>query len=103
MTSLSVSPNGDFLAIGHPDDTATLWDLRVSEVPALFSQPLSAARPSSLALLGALSTAKLPKDARRLLDALIAMLRYRFRHDIEIDGLVQIRQGRHDILIDQGA
>jgi hypothetical protein len=97
LTSITVSPTGDFLAAGASDHEASLWDLRVADVPALFAMPLVDATPSHLAVLTTLDAAMLPAQARPIIDTMTTMLRYRFRHDIEIDDLVEIRAGRFDI------
>lgn len=97
LTSVTVSPTGDFLATGASDHEASLWDLRVADVPALFALPLVDATPSHLAVLTTLDDATLPAEVRPLIETMTTMLRYRFRHDIEIDDLVEIRAGRFDI------
>jgi hypothetical protein len=97
LTSVTVSPTGDFLATGTSDHEASLWDLRVADVPALFAMPLVDATPSHLAVLTTLDGATLPAEVRPLIETMRTMLRYRFRHDIEIDDLVEIRAGRFDI------
>jgi hypothetical protein len=97
LTSITVSPTGDFLATGTSDHEAALWDLRVADVPALFAMPLVDAAPSHLAVLTTLDDATLPAQVRPIIDTMTTMLRYRFRHDIEIDDLVEIRAGRFDI------
>jgi hypothetical protein len=97
LTSVTVSPTGDFLATGASDHEALLWDLRVADVPALFALPLVDATPSHLAVLTTLDDMTLPAEVRPLIETMTTLLRYRFRHDIEIDDLVEIRAGRFDI------
>jgi len=100
VASLTVAPSGDFLAIGHAEDRASLWDLRVSTVPTLFSQPLIDTTPSHLAILEALAGTRLSRGSMSLIAVLRAILQYRFRHDVELDELIEIKAGRYDIAID---
>ena len=43
LTSLRVSPSGAFMATGTNEASLVLWDLRVLDIPELFSQPLATA------------------------------------------------------------
>ncbi len=101
VTSLTVSPTEGFMAIGHPNDQTTLWDLRVGSLPGLVARPLIETTPASLSVVDAALDARgLSPPVHTLLTAMRAALRHRFRHDIEIDRIAAIRAGRYDIAID---
>ena len=48
LTSLHVSQDGTFMAIGDSDRSMSLWDLRVMDVPMLFARPFAEATPQHL-------------------------------------------------------
>jgi WD40 repeat protein len=97
LKSVTVSPHGDWLAMGH-EDVTTLWDFRVADIPSLFALPLVDTTPAHLGLLESAVSGLSSKARKPCLETLTAMLRYRFRHDIEIDdSAVAIRAGRFDI------
>ena len=101
ITSLSLARSGDFLATGHAWDRATIWDLRSSSIPSLFTRPMISTTPSDLGAVVAFSAnVELPPGPRQLLDVMAAILRHRFRHDVELDDLVRVKAGRYDIAID---
>ncbi|MCP4519789.1 MAG: hypothetical protein GY824_31730, partial [Delftia sp.] len=61
LTSLHVSPDGAFMAIGDTDASLSLWDLRALDLLQLFAWPLARARPAHLAAVTALGNdASLP-------------------------------------------
>ena len=100
LTSLRVSPGGDFMALGDSDSTMSFWDLRLMQVPMMFSVPFSRARPLHLAAVQALTeTHKLPEKVRRAVDFMACILRHRFRYDIEVAEIQSIRVGEFDIEI----
>jgi hypothetical protein len=101
LTSLTVSPDGAYMAIGDSDASLTLWDLRVLDIPLLFNRPLARAVPGHLAVVRELS------ESRTLDDKIVACLTYmqdalkhRFRYDIEIDDVPTIKVGEFDIEIE---
>jgi HEAT repeat protein len=101
LTSLHVSPGGDFMALGDSDSTMSFWDLRVLQIPVLFSLPLIKARPAHLAAVGAWAAGgQLPAPVQRAVAFTERVLRHRFRYDIEIDEIQTIRAGEFDIAID---
>lgn len=97
LKSVTVSPRGEWLAMGH-EDVTSLWDFRVADIPGLFALPLVDTTPSHLGLLESAVAGLSGSSRRPCLDTMTAMLRYRFRHDIEIDdSATAIRAGRFDI------
>ncbi len=99
ITSLHVSPNGDFLSVGHRDDTMSFWDLRISDIPRMFASPFASAAPRQLGAVQALKQQNPHAELAPALDYLECVLQYRFRYDIEIDELQSIRLGEFDIEI----
>ena len=107
ITSLQISPDEQFMAIGHADGTVSLWDLRVLDLPGLFEQPFELATPSHLAaLLGLLQKeqfATMKEINGAAYNALVfssLVLQHRFRFDIEIDAVPEIKFGDFEIEID---
>jgi hypothetical protein len=98
LTSLTVSPDGAFMAVGDSQAAFSLWDLRLLEIPALFEQPFIVSVPHQLAAVQlALEAVSLPPRMRAALRYIERVLRHRFRFDIEIEALHSIRAGRYDI------
>ena len=101
LTSVHVSPDGSFMAIGDSDASMSLWDLRVLDLPMLFTLPFAQATPSHLAAVSAL-TGKMNLDTRvrHALQFMECVLRHRFRFDIEIGVVPTIKVGEFDIEIE---
>ncbi|GGV01179.1 hypothetical protein GCM10010182_18320 [Actinomadura cremea] len=97
-SGLTVSPDGDLLAVGHRDGAIDLFDLRLLEVPALVRRPMSSFLPRHLGLVAA-ACADPAADARtrRTLGLLRACLEHRFRFDVELGESVALAGGEHDI------
>jgi HEAT repeat protein len=101
LTSLHVSPGGEFVAIGDSDASMSLWDLRVLDMPLLLSRPFARTVPAQLAVVSALADdTKLTAPLRQALKFSECVLRYRFRYDIEIGDVPTIRAGEFDIEIE---
>lgn len=99
--SLHVSPDGSFMALGDSDASLSLWDLRVLDVPRLFSLPLAQSTPNQLAALGVLlGLEDLPQPLRSALAFLERLLSHRFRFDVEVSEVPTIQVGEYDIEID---
>ncbi|MEV5831427.1 hypothetical protein AB0L25_38255 [Spirillospora sp. NPDC052242] len=97
-SGLTVSPRGDFLAVGHRDGAIDLFDLRLLEVPTLVRRPMATFVPRHLELVAAACADPAADDGtRRMLDLLRACLEHRFRFDVEIGGAVALAGGEHDI------
>ena len=102
LTSLRVSRQGAFMATGTNEASLMLWDLRVQDIPDLFSQPLATATHDQVSNLLALSEYhSLPGPVRNGLKFLRVLLQYRFRYDIQIDEAPIIQYGDFDILLDE--
>lgn len=98
LRSLTVSPDGAFMALGHGDNHMSFWDLRVMDLPMLAAQPLALSRPKHLvAVRAATQPGTSPTFALRYLSA---ALRYRFRYAVQIDDVRTLRRGDYDITID---
>ncbi len=68
LTSLDVSPDGTFMAIGDSDASMSLWELRVLDVPMLFTRPFAQAQPVHLVGVGTLAqSANLPPRVQHAL------------------------------------
>ena len=97
IESLTISPDGAWIAMGHAD-YMSLWDFRVADIAAVFSRPLVDATPAHLGLAETVAENTHEPARRRCVQTLAAMLRFRFRHDIEIaEAPVAIRAGEFDI------
>jgi hypothetical protein len=101
LSSVHISPSGDFMALGHSQSAMSLWDLRVLDIPLLLARPLSGIVPGYLpavqAALDSLPTSS--SEGRRTLLYLQAALRHRFRYDIAIDEVRRIKPGEYDIAL----
>ena len=101
VTSLHISPDGNFMATGTNHSAMILWDLRAQDLAALYSLPLAAANLEHLAsVLGLLESTDLPAPLLPVLQLLKLLLQQRFRFDIHIDELPQIQPGEFDILLE---
>ena len=101
LTSLHVSPDGAYMAVGDASARLWLWDLRVLDVPGLFEQPLARSTPGHLATVNSLlESLPLPPQAEAALRFLERLLRFRFRHEIDIDEISTIKMGEFDIEIE---
>ncbi len=101
LTSLHISPDEAFMAIGDSAASLSLWDLRVLDVPILFTRPFIQAVPDHLAAVNALANnTNLPMNIRNALKFIERVLQHRFRFDIEIDELPTIKVGEFDIEIE---
>jgi hypothetical protein len=102
LTSLHLTPGGEFMAVGDSDRSMSLWDLRVLQLPDLFAQPLARSLPVHLVAVNALAdAADLPEGLSVVLRYVRVVLEHRFRFDIEIDELPPtMRAGEFDIEIE---
>jgi WD40 repeat protein len=98
LTSLHVSPDGTFMAIGDTDASLSLWDLRALDLLQLFAWPLARARLAHLSAVTALGNdASLPARLQATFSFIECVLRHRFRHVSKIDAPHQVRAGEFDI------
>jgi WD40 repeat protein len=101
FTSLHTSPDGTFMATGDSGASMSLWDLRVLDIPKLFTSPFAQALPDLLVTIHELATnPKLDPNVRQSLTFIQRVLGYRFRFDIEIDEVPAIKVGEFDIEIE---
>ncbi|HEY8482469.1 MAG TPA: hypothetical protein VIL71_21815, partial [Spirillospora sp.] len=97
-TSLTVSPNGEFVAVGYRSGTIDLLDLRAHEIAGIVDRPVVDLLPFHLDLAAlAEDDPTITGDARKALALLRACLEHRFRFDIEIGDAVQLKAGEYDI------
>lgn len=98
VTSLHISADESFMAVGSAQATLSLWDLRVLELPGLLTRPVGQAGPAQLSILGSLSKhPRLSSPAQRVLEFATGVLQHRFRYAIELDEAPQIMRGEFDI------
>ncbi|WP_172797855.1 WD40 repeat domain-containing protein [Longilinea arvoryzae] len=102
LTSLEISPKGEFMATGSSDNAFTLWDLRTQALPSILELPLAGYQPEQLAAIESLVQVKsLPEPVRNTLRILEALLQHRYRFDIQISEINRIQPGEFDILVDE--
>ncbi len=102
LTSLRVSQQGAFMATGTNEASLVLWDLRVLDIPDLFTQPLATASHDQISTVLALGEYNsLPEPVRNGLKFLRTLLQYRFRYDIQIEEAPLIQFGEFDIILDE--
>ncbi len=101
VTSLHVSPDGSFMAVGNSQASFSLWDLRGLDVLNLLLAPLGKTSVSVLPVIRTLSMDEdLPSRARRALKFAEQVLQYRVRFDIEVTDAPGITAGEFDIEIE---
>ena len=102
LTSLHISPDGSFMALGDSDASLSLWDLRPLDIPDLFTIPFARSTPNHLVILNLLDedTHPLPRALRNTLRFMERLLRHRFRYDIEVSEVASIKAGDYDIEIE---
>jgi WD40 repeat protein len=100
LTSLHVSPDGAFMAMGEADAALSLWDLRTLYLLRLFTRPLAQAGPAHLAAVVALrQEASLPARLLEALRFIERVLRRRLR-DVEVGALPQVQAGEFEIEVE---
>ncbi len=103
LTSLCLSPDSSFLAVGTTASNLTLYDLRQLMIPALLSLPLGQATQAHFAALQTLlqSSAPLSTPLRSALQWVYLCLSQRFRFDVEIGTIPTLTVGEFDILLEE--
>ncbi|RSN60027.1 hypothetical protein [Actinomadura sp. WAC 06369] len=97
-TGMTVSPGGDFLAVGNADGSTDLFDLRVHEVPRIVGRPVASLVPGHLAAVGsAMADGPVRRGGGVALRLLEACLEHRFRFDVELGDAVRLSAGEFDI------
>jgi hypothetical protein len=98
ITTLRVSPDEAFMALGSVDATISLWDLRPLQVPNLFNQPLAQATPNHLAALRLLiDQPQIPVELQHAMRYIESVLRFRFRYEVEVSAAPEILPGDFEI------
>jgi WD40 repeat protein len=102
LTSLKISPDGNFMAVGDSDTAFSLWDLRPVGFQQLYNYPLAQATPAQLGAIRALQDGlpDAPEAVQHTLSYADIVLRHRFRYDIELEFLPDIRPGDFDIEVE---
>jgi hypothetical protein len=101
VTSLHVSPDECFMAVGNSEASFSLWDLRGLDVLDLLLDPLGRAPASALTTLRVVAgEAYFSPRALRTLEFAERMLRHRVRFDIELGPAPTLVAGEFDIEIE---
>ena len=103
LTSLTVSPNGAFMAVGDSDASFSLWDLRVLELDTLSEINLAQGTANQLMALNLIlaNDVKLTDGQKALLQYAAVILQHRLRYNIELGEEVPlIEAGDFDIEIE---
>ncbi|MCP4538601.1 MAG: hypothetical protein GY832_15820 [Chloroflexi bacterium] len=101
VTSLHVSPDASFMAVGNSKASMSLWDLRVLDAQSLLERSFGQTTPDLLSTLDVLmDNENLPLRARLALKFTDCVLRHRFRFDIELGEAPTIMMGEFDIEIE---
>ena len=101
VTSLHVSPDEAFIAVGNSEASLSLWDIRGLDALDALLNPFGGAAAATVGALAALAADEgLSPRARRTLTFAERVLRHRFRFDIEIGPAPTIMAGEFDIEIE---
>lgn len=110
-TSVTVSPSGEFAAVGYaPREYSQsidavgfveIFDLRIGEITSLVERPLASTKPAHLGMLKSADALDLPVDARVVVDLLQRSLEHRFRYDISIADVAALTSGEYDIYLEK--
>ena len=102
VTSLTVSPGGELLAVGYDDGDVDVIDLRLLEVPEILRRPLVNLIPRDLGVVtAALTATSMSREVKVSLQLIRACMEHRFRFEVEIDaeagGAVGLTPGEYEI------
>ncbi len=98
VTGMQVSPDGAFMALGASETSFALWDLRLLELPHLFSTPLAHLSPAEARHLRWLAEhPELDPAIQRALHFSALLLQYRGRYEIELEQAPELAVGEFDI------
>lgn len=101
ITSLHVSADESFMAVGSAQAALSLWDLRALVIPGLLARPLAQATPTQLSTVTLFSqNPHLSPPARQVLEFTAAILQHRLRYAIELEETPEIKLGEFDIEIE---
>jgi hypothetical protein len=98
LTSMTVSPDGSFMATSTVDSNGkaivSLWDLRTALIPSLFARPLTDATPLHLVAVDALVDRQaFHPRMRRALQFVYGILKHRYTYDSRLAEVPYIKQG----------
>lgn len=98
VTSLRISPDGVFMALGLNETAFALWDLRLLELPVIFNQPMADLGPGEAARIRQLAGhTHVQEDVRRALEFVTLILQHRGRFEIELEAAPELAVGEFDI------
>jgi hypothetical protein len=101
VTSLRVSRDGKFMAVGNSEAALSLWDLRALDARQVLLQPFARGTALNLSALNVLlQNEELPPRTRTALQFADRLLRHRARFDIEIDDTPMMMPGEFDIEVE---
>jgi WD40 repeat protein len=101
VTSLRISPDGLFMALGNSEAQLSLWDLRALDARLLLEDAFAQAAPADLtALEVVLAQATLDPPLQRALQFVDRVLRHRFRFDIQVSEAPVMMMGEFDIEVE---
>ena len=101
ITSLQISADGSFMALGTRDSRIILWDLRVRDLPSIYITPLAQITPGQAAAIASLLEEKdLGPALQNTLAILMILIQQRFQFNIKIDEAPVIQKGEFDVIID---
>lgn len=98
LTSMTVSPDGSFMATStiESDGKAivSIWDLRTALIPSLFARPLAGATPLHLVAVDAVVDRQaFHPRMRRALQFVYGILKHRYTYDSRLAEVPYIKQG----------
>lgn len=98
VTSLRISPDGVFMALGLNETAFALWDLRLLELPVIFNQPMADLGQKKAARIRQLAMhTHVQEDVRRALEFVALILQHRGRFEIELEAAPELAVGEFDI------
>lgn len=100
LSSLSISPSEEFMAVGTAGSGLDFWDLRILDIPDLFEKPLLTAKPSQIVILNDLMKLELPQPIHNSFKFINQILQHRYRYDVELQEIPNIQAGEFDIILE---
>jgi len=98
VTGMQISPDGAFMALGTGETAFALWDLRLLELPQLFSIHLAQISPAEARRLRWLAERPtLDPAIQRALHFSALLLQHRGRYEIELETAAELAVGEFDI------
>jgi hypothetical protein len=89
------------MAVGDSSASLSLWDLRVLDIPLMFTRPLGSISLGQISVLEALmDDTHLPGAVRNAMAYVYTLLRARYQYEIDISEPASIQPGEYDIEIE---